>query len=78
MAVATAEYRWTPGEPFEMAVFYDLGVVAPTVGGLRLDTRHDSWGFGARFHSPSQTVLRLELAFGKEGPHAIFSFSPAF
>jgi hypothetical protein len=77
-AVASAEYRWTPGEVFEMAVFYDLGVVASTTTRLRLDDRHDSWGFGARFHSPSRTVLRVELGFGDEGPHVIFSFSPAF
>lgn len=74
----SAEYRWTPGKTLDMAVFWDGGRVAATRDGLGLRDLKSSVGIGARIHSPSQTALRMELAVSREGPHVIFTFSPAF
>lgn len=77
-AILSGEYRWTPGKTLDMAIFWDTGVVAPERRGLSLRRAHSSWGVGARFHTPAQTALRIELAVGREGPHLIFAVSPAF
>ena len=61
------EYRWQPSRYLNMAVFYDAGQVAPEVDRFRLRDFTTSWGIGARFHGPSFTALRLELAHGREG-----------
>lgn len=74
----SAEYRWTPGEAIDMALFWDGGRVAPTREGLGLRGLKSSAGIGVRFHTPSATALRTEIAFGSEGPRLIVAFSPAF
>ncbi|MND05501.1 hypothetical protein D3C83_263310 [compost metagenome] len=51
----------------DMAIFMDHGKVASRVQDLDFDNFHRSWGIGARFHGPSFTALRLELAKGSEG-----------
>lgn len=61
-----------------MALFWDGGCVAPTRDGLGLRGLKSSAGIGVRFHTPSQTALRAEIAFGSEGPRPIVAFSPAF
>jgi hypothetical protein len=74
----SAEYRWTPGEAMDMALFWDGGRVAPTRDALTLRGLKSSAGIGVRFHTPSQTALRAEIAIGSEGPRLIIAFSPAF
>jgi hypothetical protein len=74
----SAEYRWTPGEAIDMAIFWDGGRVAPTRDGLGLRGLKSSVGIGVRFHTPSLTALRAEIAVGREGPRLVVAFSPAF
>lgn len=75
----SAEWRWMPNRHFfDMALFFDAGKVAPRRGDLDLRGLRTNWGVGARFHGPSSTPLRVEVAKGSEGWGYIFSASPAF
>jgi AAA family ATP:ADP antiporter len=74
----TGEYRWAAGPFVDMALFIDAGTVAPRVDALDLGRLHTSQGIGLRFHTPSQTALRVELARSTEGLGLLFSFSPRF
>ena len=75
----SAEWRWTPNRHFfDMALFFDAGKVAARRGDLDLRGLRANWGVGARFHGPSSTPLRVEVAKGSEGWGYVFSTSPAF
>lgn len=76
--VLTAEYRWNPSRVVDMVIFYDAGRVAPTLSQLGLGDLHSDWGVGARFHTGSTTVVRLEVARSVEGMRFIFGVGPNF
>ena len=61
-----------------MALFYDAGKVAARRKDLDFDGLNTDWGIGVRFHGPSVTVLRLELARGADGLHLVISSNAAF
>ena len=63
----SGEYRWTPGQLVEMAVFVDAGKVAARRSDLDLSGLRKNVGIGIRFHGPDVTPLRFELARGDEG-----------
>lgn len=74
-----AEWRWMVNRSgMDMAIFYDAGKVADRRRGLDLDGLTSNVGIGARFHGPSMTPLRIELARGREGFNLVFSGSAAF
>ena len=74
----SAEYRWTPSKFMDMALFYEAGMVASRKSDFRLDRFHDCVGVGARFHTPSAVLLRIDLAHSVEGLRIIFSSRAAF
>ena len=74
----SAEYRWTPSEALDMALFYDAGKVSPDRSDLDFDGLKRSYGIGARFHAPNATFLRIEYARGSEGGRLVFAASPSF
>lgn len=74
----SAEYRWTPSEALDMAIFYDAGKVAADRSDLDFDGLKRSYGIGARFHTPNATMLRIEYAHGSEGGRLVFTASPSF
>ena len=75
----SAEWRWAPNRHFfDMALFFDAGRVAARRADLDLRGLRTNWGIGARFHGPSSTALRVEVAKGREGWAYIFTASPAF
>lgn len=63
----TGEYRWMASRYLDMAVFTDIGQVAPEHRQLRLSGFERTVGIGARLHGPSFNVLRVEAARGREG-----------
>ena len=75
--LATAEYRWYVQEYVEMAIFYDAGKVAARREDLDLTSLKSDVGIGIRFHAPQSTVLRFEVARGREGLRFIIGFGPA-
>lgn len=73
-----SELRWPASPLLDMAVFYGKGKVAGKVDDLDLHHLHGNVGFGARFHGPVFTALRLEVAHGNEGWHFIAAQSISF
>ena len=77
--LASAEFRWIPSRlALDMAFFYDAGKVARDRSALDFNNLLTDWGFGARFHGPTTTVLRIEMARGSEGWRLVFGTSAAF
>jgi hypothetical protein len=65
-----AEYRWLPSRIIDMAIFVDAGKVAAERRDLDLDGLKTTYGIGIRFHGPTFTPLRLDIARGDEGIRA--------
>ena len=77
--LASGEWRWIVNRlALDMALFYDAGMVAPTLDAITLRAFASNYGIGARFHGPTRTPLRIELAHGREGLHLVFAASAAF
>jgi len=77
--LVSGEWRWIANRlALDMALFYDAGMVAPTLDSIALGSFVSNFGVGARFHGPARTPLRVELAHGREGTHLVFSASAAF
>jgi outer membrane protein assembly factor BamA len=77
--LTTAEFRWIPSRlALDMAVFFDAGKVANRREDLDFNDLTTDWGVGARFHGPSATPIRLEMARGSEGWRLVISSNAAF
>jgi hypothetical protein len=76
--LVSGEYRWTPSQFVDMALFYDAGKVTALRRDLNLEGLRRSYGIGIRFHAPAATVLRADLARTDEGFGLVLAFSPAF
>ena len=63
---------------FDTAVFYDTGKVAANARDLDFTGLKHDYGFGARFHTPFATVLRIDVARSAEGTSLVFATSPVF
>jgi hypothetical protein len=75
----TGEYRWMAGEFVDMALFLDAGKVAPQRSDLNFDDLKKSYGIGIRFHAPTATVLRFEVArTSTEGIGLLLAFGQTF
>jgi hypothetical protein len=75
----TGELRWIPNRAaLDMALFFDAGDVARRRGELTLDDLKTDYGIGVRFHTPTATVLRVELARSVEGWRAVFAAGAPF
>ncbi len=72
------EWRIMVNRFFDTAVFYDTGKVATRVADLDFNRMKHDYGFGARFHTPFATVLRIEVARSNEGTALVFASSPIF
>ena len=73
------EYRWEAFGALDMAIFSDLGTVAPSVSDLDLGALTRAYGIGFRFNTPGAVFLRIDIATGAgEGIRYIFKFSNAF
>jgi surface antigen Omp85-like protein len=72
----TGQYRWYVQEFVDGVIFYDMGKVASTRGDLDLKHLKRDFGVGVNFHSPDVTVLRLQIAHGREGNRLILAFTP--
>jgi outer membrane protein assembly factor BamA len=73
----TAEYRWYAQEFLEMALFYDAGKVTARRADLDFDGLKSDFGIGLRLHGPQTTLVRAEVAKGREGLRFILSFNPS-
>ena len=77
--LTTAEFRWIVNRlALDMAIFYDAGKVASRRRDLDFENLKSNWGIGARFHGPTTTPIRLEIAKGTDGWHLVISSNAAF
>ena len=67
LLVFSAEYRWLPSRIIDMAIFVDSGKVTAERRDLDLDGLKTTYGIGIRFHGPTFTPLRADLARGDDG-----------
>ena len=73
-----AEWRVIANRFVDMAVFYDSGRVAHDLDAIKLKNLKNDVGLGFRFHGPTATPLRLEIAKGTVGLSLVFAASPVF
>jgi hypothetical protein len=76
LALYQAEYRWEPAPFWELSVFTDagqVGLVGESLGPLEWD-----WGFGMRFKTYRDVVVRMEVAFSRETTRYYFRSSSSF
>jgi hypothetical protein len=78
LLLLSAEYRWIPSRVVDMAIFVDTGKVTSERRDLDLDGLKTSYGIGIRFHGPTFTPLRVDLARGDEGIRAHVTGSVTF
>jgi hypothetical protein len=76
--LARGELRWMASSTLEISVFGDTGVVGPTVRDMRFGRRSTGYGMGARFHGPTFTAFRMDVAHGAEGWHLHFGQHVSF
>jgi len=76
--VLSGEYRWRPSRVIDMALFVDHGASASALANLTTDAFVTAWGAGIRFHSPTTTVFRFDMARSREGWRAVFGTSQPF
>ena len=77
--LVSGEWRWIPNRmALDMAFFYDAGMVASRLDAITLGSFVSNYGVGMRFHGPTNTPLRIELAHGREGLQLVFAASAAF
>jgi Omp85 superfamily domain len=74
----TGEYRWMAGQFVDMALFVDAGKVTSRRSDLDLTHLVPTYGIGIRFHGPSATVLRAEVAKTREGFGLVFTAGQIF
>lgn len=73
-----AEWRVLANRFLDMAVFYDAGKVVARRSDLDLDGLKKDFGIGFRFHGPTMTALRIELAKSNEGLALVFAQKAPF
>lgn len=71
--LAQGEFRWRPSRFVDLAVFYDAGKVVSRRSDLDLGGLSHSWGGGIRFHGPTFTAMRFDVARSREGWKLIVS-----
>jgi hypothetical protein len=76
--ILTGEYRWRPSRYLDMALFVDAGQVAASHRDFHFNEFATNWGIGARFHGPTFTAFRVEVAKGREGWKYVFASAQPF
>jgi hypothetical protein len=73
-----AEYRWEILTALDGAIFYDAGQVASTMDAFRWRDFRRDWGVGLRFGGNGGVFVRIDLAYGGEGPRTWLRFGHVF
>ena len=72
------EWRIMVNRFMDTALFYDAGKVAAHTSDLDLDGLTHDYGAGVRFHTPSSTMFRVDVARSPEGTRLVFAGSAPF
>ncbi len=74
-----AEYRWEAFSGLDLALFWDGGDVGTVLEQIRLDEFKTGWGFGLRFNTNKNVLMRIDVGLGgPEGARLFWKFSPVF
>jgi Omp85 superfamily domain len=74
----SGEYRWKAGQFVDMALFVDAGKVTADRSDLNFKDLQPAYGVGVRFHAPSATMLRIDVAKTREGVGVVFTAGNIF
>ncbi|WP_035353343.1 BamA/TamA family outer membrane protein [Edaphobacter aggregans] len=77
-SVLSGEYRWSVAGSLELAIFGDGGNVYSRPGLIGLRELRGDGGFGVRFKSKQQEIVRVDLGVSPEGVNVWFVFNNAF
>jgi hypothetical protein len=77
-SVLSGEYRWSVAGSLEMAIFGDGGNVYSRPGLIGLREMRGNGGFGIRFKSKQQEIMRFDMGVSPEGVKVWFVFNNAF
>ena len=73
-----AEWRVLVNAFFETAIFYDTGKVTSRRSDLDFKGLKSDYGIGIRFHGPTATPLRVDIAKSNESLRFVFAASAVF
>lgn len=73
-----AEYRWEAAPALELALFVDGGRVFRPDEDWTLDGMRGGGGFGLRFKTHEDVLMRFDVGWGTEGGRAYLRFGPSF
>jgi outer membrane protein assembly factor BamA len=76
--VVNVEHRWHASNVLDMAVFLDVGKVAPELADIDLSDLEWSGGVGFRVKALGAYIMRIDFAVGREGFRAMWTFSDIF
>jgi hypothetical protein len=77
-SVLSGEYRWSVAGSLETAIFGDGGNVYSRPGLIGLRELRGDGGFGIRFKSKQQEIMRFDMGVSPEGVKVWFVFNNAF
>ena len=77
-SVLSGEYRWSVAGSLELAIFGDGGNVYSRPGLIGFRELRGDGGFGVRFKSKQQEIVRVDLGVSPEGVKVWFVFNNAF
>jgi len=78
MALANVESRWALLTHMDVAVFGDVGRVAPTASDLDFHDARKAYGAGVRFHNATTTLFRIDAGHSTEGWRVYFVIGDPF
>jgi hypothetical protein len=73
-----AEYRWEAAPALELALFADAGRVFRPEENFTLDGLRASVGFGLRFKTAEDVLMRVDVAWGDDTSRVYLRFGPSF
>jgi len=62
-----AQYRWAVHKFVDIAGTYEAGKVSPDMSGLNFKNMAQSIAIGLRAHTRKSGLLRMDVAYGREG-----------
>jgi outer membrane protein assembly factor BamA len=78
MVFLSTEYRWEPAPAVELVLFYDTGKVFPEASDFGFNDLKHGYGFGIRFKTEENTVMRLDIGHSKEGTEIYLKWATSF
>ena len=76
--IVNVEHRWYASSSLDMALFVDVGKVAPRLADVDFTDLEWSGGIGFRFKLAEAYVMRIDLAGSREGFRFMWTFSDIF